>query len=193
MLLFIKKVFYCGSLFLSSFVNTTSLNCISMKNRECKVRPQVVNVNSNNPIFYPFSIKISKCSGNCNNINDSYSKICVLDVVKNLNIKVFNLMSRNNETRSIEWHERCKCKCRLDAIVCNNKQRWNNDKCRYECKELIDKWVCDKGFIWNPSNCEWECDKACDVGEYVDYENCKCRKKLVDKLVMNVLKLLMKK
>ena len=56
-------------------------------------------------------------------------------------------------------------------------------KCRCECKELIDKGVCDKGFIWNPSNCERECDKACDIGEYLDYENCKCRKKLVDKLV----------
>ena len=76
-----------------------------------------------------------------------------------------------------------KCKCRLDASVFNNKQRWNDDKCRCECKKLIDKGVCDKGFIWNPSNCECECDKACDVGEYLDYENCKCRKKLVDKLV----------
>ena len=77
----------------------------------------------------------------------------------------------------------CKCKCRLDASVCNDKQRWNNDKCRCESKELIDKGVCDKGFIWNPSNCECECDKSCDVGEYLDYEKCKCRKKLVDKLV----------
>ena len=41
----------------------------------------------------------------------------------------------------------------------------------------------DKGSIWNPRNCECECDKSCDVGEYLDYENCKCRKKLVDKLV----------
>ena len=48
---------------------------------------------------------------------------------------------------------------------------------------MIDKGVCDKGFMWNPSNCECGCDKACDVGEYLDYENCKCRKKLVDKLV----------
>ena len=92
-------------------------------------------------------------------------------------------MCWTNETKNIKWHETCKCECRLDAIVCNNKQRWNNDKCRCECKELIDKGVCDKGFIWNPSNCECECDKACDVGEYLDYENCKCRKKLVDKLV----------
>ena len=50
-------------------------------------------------------------------------------------------------------------------------------------KELIDKGVCDKRSIWNPSNCECECDKSYDTGEYLDYENCKCRKKLVDKLV----------
>ena len=118
---FVKKVFFIGLTISSNFTN--ALNCISMKNRECKKRPQVINVNSNNPIFYPFSIKTSKCSGNCNNINNPYAKICVLDVIKDLNVKVFNLMSRTNETRFIEWHEKCKCKCRLDAIICNNKQR----------------------------------------------------------------------
>ena len=92
-------------------------------------------------------------------------------------------MSRNNETRFIKWHEKCKCKCRLDEIVCNNKQCCNRNKCRCECKELIDKGTCNKGFIWNPSNCECECDKNCDIGEYLDYENCKCRTKLVDKLI----------
>ena len=59
----------------------------------------------------------------------------------------------------------------------------NDNKCRCECKELIDTGVCDMGYAWNPSNCECECDKSCDVGEYFDYENCKCRKRLVDKLV----------
>ena len=48
---------------------------------------------------------------------------------------------------------------------------------------MIDKGVCDKGYAWNPSNCECECDKSCDIGEYLDYENCKCRKRVVDKLV----------
>ena len=56
-------------------------------------------------------------------------------------------MSRTNETRFIERYEMCKYQCRLHAIVCNNKQHWNNGKCRCECKELIDKGVCDKGFI----------------------------------------------
>ena len=91
-------------------------------------------------------------------------------------------MSRTNETRHIKWHERCKCQCRLDAIVCNKKQLWNDDKCRGECKELIDQGVCDKGFVWNSSNCECERDKSCDVGEYLDYKSCTCKKRLVDKL-----------
>ena len=72
----------------------------------------------------------------------------VSGVVKNLNVKVFNLMSRTNETKHIEWHETCKSKCRLDASFCSNRQRWNDDKCRCECKELIDKSVCDEVSIW---------------------------------------------
>ena len=110
------------------------LECISMTNQECKARPEIVNVNSDEPVFFPFSIKISKCSGSCNNINDPYAKLCITDVVKNINLKVFNLMSRANETRHVKWHQTCKCKCRLDASVFNNKQRWNKDKCRCECK-----------------------------------------------------------
>ena len=183
MFVFIKKMFHIGSLFLSILVGTTPLNCISMKNQECKVRPGSINVNSNNPIIYPFSIKIDKCSGNCNSINNPYAKICVPDVIKDLNVKVFHLMSRTNETGLIKWHEKCKCECRLDAIICNNKQRWNKNKCRCKCKELVDKGICDKGFIWNPSNYEWECYTNCDIGEYLDYKNCKCRKRMVDKLI----------
>ena len=98
-------MFFVGLTILSDFTKAIPLSCISMKNQECKTRPQVVNVNSNNPIFYPFSIKTSKCNGTCNNINNPYAKTCVLDVIKDLNVKIFNLMSRINETRFIEWHE----------------------------------------------------------------------------------------
>ena len=173
----IKKCFFTGLVFLSTLTSVSSLGCISRNSQE------IVNVNSKEPELFPFSIKTSKCSGSCNNINNPYAKSCVPDAVKNLNVRVFNLMSRTNETRHIEWHETCKCKCRLDGSACNNKQCWNEDKCRCECKELIDKGVCDEGVIWNPSNCECECDKSVHIGEYLDYKNCKCRKKLVDKLV----------
>ena len=83
----------------------------------------------------------------------------------------------------IKWHGFGKCKCRLDASVCNNKKRWNKDKCRCECKELIAKGIYHKGFIWNCSICDGECGKSCDVGEYLDSQNRKCRKKLIDKLI----------
>ena len=118
-----------------------ALNCISLKDQECKVRPEIVDVSSNNTMFYPFSVKINRCSGNCNSINDPYAKICISDVAINLNVKVFNLLSRTNETKSIKLHETCKCIRRLNKIICNNKQRWNKDQCRCECKELIDKGV----------------------------------------------------
>ena len=128
MLVFIKKIFCIGSLFLSSLLSKNPLNAIplswiSLKNQECKVRPKIVDINSNNPMFYPFSVKINECSGSCNNIKNPYAKIFVPNTVKDLNVNVFNLMSRTNETRHIKWHETCKCMCRLNKIICNSKQR----------------------------------------------------------------------
>ena len=87
---FAKKVFVLGLTVLWSITN--ALECVSMKNQECKVRPKTINNNSNNGIFYPFSVKINRWSGNCNNINDPYARICVPGTVKHLNVKVFNLM-----------------------------------------------------------------------------------------------------
>ena len=89
----------------AALLTVTPLRCISMNNQECKIRPEIINVNSDEPVFYPVSIKANKCGCSCNNINDPYAKMCVPDVVKNLNVKVFDLMSRTNETRRIEWHE----------------------------------------------------------------------------------------
>ena len=91
-----------------------------MKNQECKTRPQVINVTADEPVFFPCIIETSKCSGCCNNINYPYAKMCVPDIVKNLNVKVFSLMSRTNETRFIECHETYKCECKFGANVCNN-------------------------------------------------------------------------
>ena len=180
---FVRQIFISALLYFSNPPSINPLECVLMKNQECEARPKIVNINSNNPIFYPFSIKINKCSGNCNNINNPYAKICVPDVIKDLNVRVFNLMSKTNETRFIKWHETCKCICILDGIICNRKQRWNEGKCRCECKELIDKGVCDKGFTCNCSNCKCECDKSCNIDKYLDYSDCKCQKKLIDPLV----------
>ena len=89
---FVEQTFILAMMFFScNLPGVNSLRCISMNNRVCKVRPEIVNVNSNEPVFYPFSVKTSKYSGSCNNINDSYAKICVPDVIKDLNVKVFNV------------------------------------------------------------------------------------------------------
>ena len=85
-----------------TFFGCNSLKFVSMNNQECKVRPEIISINSNEPSFYPYSVKISKCSGSCNNINDPYPKFCVPDVVKNMNVEVFNPISRTNETRYIK-------------------------------------------------------------------------------------------
>ena len=91
-----------------SLSSVNPLECVSMNNQECKVRTETVTVNSKESVFFHFSIRASKGSGSCNNINDLYAKLCVPDVVKNLNAKVFNLMSRTNKTRHIECYETCK-------------------------------------------------------------------------------------
>ena len=77
---FVKKVLVLGLTVLPSSI-TGALNCVSINNQKYKVRPKIVDVNSNSPMFYPFSLKVNKCSGNCNNINDPYPKICIPDTV----------------------------------------------------------------------------------------------------------------
>ena len=111
------------------------------------------------------------------------TKLCVPDIIKDMNIKVFNMLARINETRKRTWHETCKCICRFTKAVCNDKQEWDENKCKCKCKEdLIDELICDKGYMWNPSTCTCECDKYCGTGQYLDYDNCVCRKKLIDYL-----------
>ena len=84
---FVKWIFGSTMMLFGCNLSTVyPLECVSMNNQEYKVRPEIVNVNSKQPVFFPFSIKKSKCSGNCNNINDPYAKLCVADVIENINV-----------------------------------------------------------------------------------------------------------
>ena len=142
-------------LVLISTVN--SLKCISLKNQECKVREVIVK--SENMTF-PYDIKVNRCSGNCNNITNPYAKVCVPDIIKNVTVKMFDLITLTNKTKQVIFHDSCKCICRVDPIVCNNKQRWNKNKCRCEC--LINK-KCDDDFVWNITNHECEYKKSSNI------------------------------
>ena len=145
----IKKIIIIVLISTVNLLNTTPLKCISIKNQECKVREVIIN---NEYMTYPYNIKVNRSSDNCNNISNSYSRVCIPDIVKNVTIKIFDLMSLKDKAKQIIFHESCKCVFRLDAIICNNKQNWNKDKCKCEC--LISK-KCGNKF-WNLNSCKCE-------------------------------------
>ena len=101
---FIEKCFFTAITFFN-LSNVNPLKCVSMNNKECKIRTEIINLNTDEPIFYPYSIKTNRCKGSCNTINEPYAKICVPDQIKNINVKVFNILSRTNETKCIKWHK----------------------------------------------------------------------------------------
>ena len=86
---------------LLNVLRVKTLECVSVINQKCMSRPKIIQTNPDEPVFHPLSIKINKFGGDCNNINHPIAKLCVPDVVRNINIKVFNLLARINETRKI--------------------------------------------------------------------------------------------
>ena len=117
-------------------------------------------------------------------LDNPMSKMCVPKIIKNVNMKVYNFLMRLNETRNALWHESCKCVCRLNSSVCNSKQIWNGNTCRYDCNEDFAGIInCNKRNMWNPSTCECQCDKWCKSGQYLDHKNCVCKNKLIGRLI----------
>ena len=78
----VRKLVTTVVTFFNLCLSANSLKCISLNNQECKARPKIIDVNANEPVFYPYSIKVNKCSGNCNNINNPYAKLGIPDFVK---------------------------------------------------------------------------------------------------------------
>ena len=129
-------------------------------------------------------MQVNKCSGSCNTLDDPTARICVPDITKNVNIKVYSFLSRLNETRNVLWHESCKCVCLLNSSVCNKKQIWNSDTCTCDCNEDFDGIInCTKGYTWNPSTFACECDMWCKPGKYLDHKNCVWKNKLVGRTI----------
>ena len=104
--------------------------CLLLKNQKCAVRKVVV---TNDYMTFPYKIKVDKCVGNCNDVENPYFKVCLPDVVNNISVESLDLMSGKSASKNISFHQSCKCGCLLAERVCNNKQKWNNDKCRCEC------------------------------------------------------------
>ena len=172
-----------------SFFNVlkvNSLECLSVINRESKILD--VNEGIGEALFYRYIVLVNKCSGSCNTLDDPMARICVPNIIKNVNIKVYNFLMRLNETRNVLWHESCKCVCLLNSSVCNNKQIWNSDTCRCDCNEDFAGIInFTKGYMWNPSTCACECDMWCKPGQYLDHKNCVCKNKLVGRIIETMI------
>ena len=171
---------------LFSILKVGALECVSVVNQKYMSRPRLLNVNEGigEALFYPYNVQVNKCSGSCDTLDNPMSKICVPKIIKNVNMKIYNFLMRLNETRNVLWYESCKCVCRLNSSVCNSKQIWNSDTCRYDCNEDFAGIInCFKGYAWNSSICECHCDKWCKTEQYLDHKNCVCKNKLVGRLI----------
>ena len=170
---------------LFSTLKVGALECVLVVNQKCMSRPKILNVNEGigEALFYPYNVLVNKCIGSCDTLDNPMSKICVPNVIKRVNMQVYNFLMRLNETRNVLWHESCKCVCRLNSSVCNNKQIWNSDTCRCGCNEDFAGIInCNKGYTWNPSTCECQFDMWCKPEQYLDHKNCICKNKLIGRL-----------
>ena len=126
---------------------------------------------------YPYKIKVDRCIGSCNNITNPYSKVCVPDIIKNVTVKVFDLIYQQNELRNVQFHRSCKCDCLLNETGCNIKQKWDGDNCKCECLKIEN---CDIGFSWNFSSCK--CEESKKEAKVMVEEECK---EMVDDILNN--------
>ena len=103
------------SLLISLFgiIKTKALEHASVDNQKCMPRPKVLDVNEGvgQLLLYLYNVLVNKCSGSCNTLDDPMAKLCVPNIVKRVNMKVYNFLMRLNETRNVLWHESCKCVC----------------------------------------------------------------------------------
>ena len=171
---------------LFSIIKTRTFECVSVINRKCMPRPKILDVNEGvgEALFYRYNVLVNKCSGTCDTVNNPMAKLCVPGIFKRVNMQVYNFLMRLNETRSVLCHESCKCVCKLNSSVCNNKQIWNSDSCRCDCNEDFASIInCSKGYMWNPSTCECQCDIWCKPDQYLDHKNCICKNKLIGRVI----------
>ena len=127
---------------LFSIIKTKALECVSVVNQKCMPRPKILDVNEGvgEALFYPYNVLVNKCSGICNTLDNPMAKLCVPNIIKRINMKVYNFLMRLNETRNVLRHESCKCICRLNSSVCNSKQIWKSDQFWNNDQLIIDQF-----------------------------------------------------
>ena len=107
--------------------------CVSLSNQKCMTQPTLINLHPNEYSqefhYYPSAVKLDRCAGSCNTLNDLSNKVCIPNKTDDLNLSVFNMITGINESKTLTKHISCECKCRFDGRKCNSNQWWNNNKC----------------------------------------------------------------
>ena len=147
-------------------------NCFLLKDQNCSVKKTII---KNDYMTYSYNIKVDRCIGSCSNITNPYSKVCLPGIIKNFTVKVFNLVSQQNEMKEISFHKSGRCDCLLNKTVYNDKQKWNSEECKCECLKLEN---CEYGFVWNVSNCK--CEQGKKVSKLISIQDTK-----IDKTIQN--------
>ena len=142
----IKKVFVA----LLSFSRSLATKCDSLNNESCMINSTLIDLNSVELNYYPFMVKLDKCSGSCNAAYDLSTKICFLSKIQDINVKVFNMITNKNEAKTMVKDISCDFRCKLNSTTCNSNQKSNNDACQREFQKYRK---CKKDYSWNHSKC----------------------------------------
>ena len=133
-----------------------------LSNQQYMTQPNLISLNPNEYSqefhYYPFAVKLDRCAGSCDTLNDFSNKSCGPNKTEDLNLSTFNMITGINELKTLTNHIICKYQFKFDGRKCNSDQWWNNDKCRCECKKCH---VCEKSYVWNPATC------SCESGKYL--------------------------
>ena len=119
-------------------------------------RPTLIDVNPIEFNYYSFMISLDKCNLSCNFVYGLSMKVCAPSQIKDVNVKVFNAITRMYEAKALVKHISCNCKCKFSGTTCNSNQKWNNYTCQFKCKKYL---TFKKNYSWNPSTCICENNK----------------------------------
>ena len=127
----IKKIFM--GLLISILNASNHTKCVSLSRQKCEIQPTLINLHPNEYNqelhYYPFAVKLDRCVGSCNTVNDLSNNVCVPNKTEDLNLNVFNMVRGRNESKILTKHVSCECKCKFDERKHKSDEWWNNDKC----------------------------------------------------------------
>ena len=106
-------------------------------------------------------VDLHRCVRSCDTVNDLSNIKHFSNTIKNLNLSVFNMIARTNESQTLIKHISYACKCKFHGRKCNSNQKWNNGKCRCRHKNQKEHYLCNKYYIWNSDTC------SCGNGKYL--------------------------